>query len=56
MSRSRWWIPPQRLPRVVLTPHTGGHTNEAVKNMGAMAVQNCIDVLSGKGSKYILNK
>jgi D-3-phosphoglycerate dehydrogenase len=36
------------LDNVVLTPHTAAHTAEATANMAAMAVQNLIDVLSGK--------
>jgi len=44
------------LDNVVLTPHTGAHTSEATANMAAMAVQNLIDVLSGKECKYILNR
>ncbi len=37
---------------VIMTPHAGAHTKEAVAGMGKMAVENCISVLSGKGSKY----
>ncbi len=48
--------PLKGLARVIFTPHTGAHTSEAVEGMGTMAVQNCIDVLSGKDCKYILNK
>lgn len=44
------------LPRVVFTPHAGAHTAEAVSGMGEMAVNNCIEVLSGKDNKYILNR
>ncbi|KLU62253.1 hydroxypyruvate reductase [Peptococcaceae bacterium CEB3] len=43
------------LENVVTTPHTGAHTVEAVGKMGMLAVQNLIDVLSGKGCQYILN-
>ncbi len=39
---------------VIMTPHTGAHTKEAVAGMGLMAVQNCIAVLSGNECKYIL--
>ncbi len=48
--------PLKGLPRVIFTPHTGAHTAEAVEGMGAMAVKNCIEVLSGQDCKYILNK
>lgn len=40
------------LDHVVMTPHTGAHTNEAIAGMGIMAAQNMIDVLSGKECKY----
>lgn len=36
------------LDNVVMTPHTGAHTNEAVAAMGNMAVENLINVLEGK--------
>ena len=42
------------LPGVVMTPHTGAHTGEAVAAMGMMAVQNLIDVLEGRGSRYMV--
>lgn len=48
--------PLKGLPNVIFTPHTGAHTAEAVSNMGVMAVQNLIDVLSGKECRYVLNK
>jgi len=47
--------PLKGLPRVILTPHTGAHTAEAVRGMGEMAVQNCIDVLSGRDCPYELH-
>lgn len=40
------------LPRVVMTPHTGAQTAEAVANMGMMAVRNLLDELDGKVSPY----
>jgi len=36
------------LENVILTPHTGAHTKEAISNMGVMAVNNLIDVLEGR--------
>jgi D-3-phosphoglycerate dehydrogenase len=48
--------PLKGLERVVLTPHTGAHTKEAVQTMGRMAVENCISVLKGETCKYVLNK
>ncbi|MGI5919223.1 MAG: phosphoglycerate dehydrogenase [Christensenellales bacterium] len=52
--------PPQDSPlmgldNVVMTPHAGAHTNEAVAAMGRMAVQNLIDVLQGKECRYVVN-
>jgi len=44
------------LPNVIMTPHTGAHTGEAVKAMGALAAQNVIDVLCGKECRFVLNK
>jgi len=48
--------PLRELDNVVMTPHTGAHTREATMNMAEMAVQNLIDVLSGRECKYILNR
>ena len=48
--------PLKGLPHVIFTPHTGAHTAEAVEGMGKMAVDNCIDILTGKDNPYILNK
>lgn len=42
------------LENVVMTPHTGAHTNEAVAAMGIMAVQNIIAVLEGSGCNHII--
>jgi D-3-phosphoglycerate dehydrogenase len=44
------------LNNVVATPHSGAHTREGVNNMGVLAVQNLIDVLSGLECKFIINK
>lgn len=43
------------LDNVVVTPHTGAHTQEAAMNMAGSAIQNLIDVLSGKDCPYIVN-
>jgi phosphoglycerate dehydrogenase-like enzyme len=40
-----------KLPNVVLTPHAGSHTLEARTRMADMAVNNLIDVLSGRPCK-----
>ncbi len=42
------------LDHVVMTPHTGAHTNEAIAGMGIMAAQNLIDILQGKDCKYTI--
>jgi len=52
--------PPQDSPlmgldNVVMTPHAGAHTDEAVAAMGMMAVKNLIDVLEGRECRYIVN-
>jgi D-3-phosphoglycerate dehydrogenase len=36
------------LPQVIVTPHTGGHTDVAVKAMGHQAVHDCLAVLRGE--------
>ena len=36
------------LQNVTVTPHTGAHTKEATENMANTAIQNLIDVLSGR--------
>jgi D-3-phosphoglycerate dehydrogenase len=53
--------PPKKSPlfdleNVVLTPHTAAHTAEAIAAMADMAVQNLIDVLSGKDCKFTVSK
>jgi len=42
------------LENVVCTPHCGAHTAEAVKAMADTAVENLIDVLSGRPCKHAL--
>lgn len=42
------------LDNVVMTPHTGAHTNEAINAMGMMAVENLIAVLEGKDCNHII--
>ena len=43
------------LENVVVTPHTGAHTAEAIAGMAELSVQNLIDVLSGKACPNIVN-
>ncbi|MCI9023757.1 MAG: phosphoglycerate dehydrogenase [Dorea sp.] len=45
-----------QLDNVVVTPHTGAHTFEATRNMAHAAIQNLIDMLSGRKCPYIVNQ
>lgn len=42
------------LENVVMMPHTGAHTNEAIGAMGMMAVNNLIAVLKGKACDHVI--
>lgn len=42
------------LDNVVMTPHTGAHTNEAISGMGMMATQNLIHILDFGMCDYII--
>jgi phosphoglycerate dehydrogenase-like enzyme len=44
-----------RLPQVILTPHMGAHSDEAVTAMGWMALEDCLAVLRGERPKHIVN-
>jgi D-3-phosphoglycerate dehydrogenase len=44
-----------RLPQVIVTPHTGSHTDEATNAMGWMALKACLAVLSGERPAHIVN-
>lgn len=44
------------LDNVVVTPHTGAHTYEAISKMALMAVRNLIDILEGGTSRNIVNR
>lgn len=48
--------PLAKLENVVLTAHMGGYTRDAVRNMGVMAARNVVDVLTGAGSHYMVNR
>lgn len=48
--------PLARLENVILTPHIGAHTVEASNNMLAMAIDNALDILQGKGCRNIVNR
>jgi len=43
------------LDNIVTTPHMGGYTYEALRNMGMTSVQNIIDVLEGRKPKFVVN-
>jgi D-3-phosphoglycerate dehydrogenase len=45
-----------QLDNVVVTPHIGSSTEEAIREMGKLAVQNLIDVLTGKECPYVVNR
>jgi len=44
-----------RLPQVLVTPHTGAHTDEAVNAMGRMALDACLAVLRGQRPAHVIN-
>lgn len=44
------------MDKVILTPHTGAHTSEAVQRMGMMSVENLIAILTGQTCKFIINR
>jgi phosphoglycerate dehydrogenase-like enzyme len=44
-----------RLPQVMVTPHTGAHTDEAVNAMGRMALDACLAVLRGERPAHVIN-
>ncbi|SMB97247.1 D-3-phosphoglycerate dehydrogenase [Thermanaeromonas toyohensis ToBE] len=43
------------LPQVVVSPHSGAHTVEAIDRMGVMAAQNLVKVLKGEPPLAIVN-
>ena len=44
-----------RLPQVIVTPHTGAHTDDAVNAMGRMALDACLAVLRGARPAHLVN-
>jgi D-3-phosphoglycerate dehydrogenase len=40
------------LPQVIVTPHTGAHTDGAMNAMGWAAVQDCLAVLAGEAPRH----
>jgi D-3-phosphoglycerate dehydrogenase len=47
--------PLKELDNVIMTPHIGAYTEEAIENMGIQAAQNLIDVLEGRKPKNRVN-
>lgn len=43
------------LPQVIVAPHTGSHTDEAINRMGRMSIENCLAVLRGEQPIHIVN-
>jgi D-3-phosphoglycerate dehydrogenase len=43
------------LPNVLLTPHSGSHTDEATSAMGRMALEACLTALGGQRPDFIVN-
>jgi len=48
--------PLKELDNVIMTPHIGAYTEEAIENMGMQAAQNLIDVLEGRKPKNRIQK
>lgn len=44
-----------QLPQVMVTPHTGAHTDEAMNTMGWMSLQACLAVLRGERPPHLVN-
>jgi D-3-phosphoglycerate dehydrogenase len=44
-----------RLPQVIVTPHTGSHTDEATNAMGWMSLKDCLAVLRGERPTHVVN-
>ncbi|UCD80288.1 MAG: phosphoglycerate dehydrogenase [Desulfobacterales bacterium] len=44
-----------RMPQVIVTPHMGAHTDEAVNTMGRMSLDACLAVLGGERPAHIVN-
>lgn len=47
--------PLKELDNVIMTPHIGAYTEEAIENMSIHAAQNLIDVLEGRKPQYRVN-
>ena len=47
--------PLKELDNVIMTPHIGAYTEEAIENMSIQAAQNLFDVLEGRKPQYRVN-
>lgn len=45
----------RQLDNVIVTPHIGAHTEEAIEAMGVLAAANLVDVLEGRRPPYVVN-
>jgi len=43
------------LDNIITTPHMGGYTYEALKDMGMTSVENVIDALERRKPRYVVN-
>jgi phosphoglycerate dehydrogenase-like enzyme len=43
------------LPQVIVTPHTGSHTDDATNAMGWMSLKACLAVLGGERPAHVVN-
>jgi D-3-phosphoglycerate dehydrogenase / 2-oxoglutarate reductase len=44
-----------QLTQIIVTPHTGSHTDEATNTMGWVSLQSCLAVLRGERPTHIVN-
>ena len=44
-----------KFPQVIVTPHSGSHTDDAVDQMGWMALKECLAVLQNLPPRFIVN-
>ncbi len=48
-------VPEDIRDKIILTPHMGAHTKEAIENMGVQAAENMISVLEGETPEDLVN-
>jgi D-3-phosphoglycerate dehydrogenase / 2-oxoglutarate reductase len=44
-----------KLQQVIVTPHSGSHTDDATHQMGWMSLEECLAVLRNERPKYVIN-